>query len=116
VRKYVFAGVVVAGMWCVGAFLSTPASAGYYCGRSHRAVMVVVPRPHSHWHHRRYDRRAFFGGTFYRPRVLGWRSWGDPRWGWRSNWRRGDDWRWRRNWYSDRRWQQNWRRDWGWRR
>lgn len=110
VHKAVFVGVAVAGMSFAGAFVSIPASAGHYCGPRHRAVIVVVPRTHSHWHHRRYDRRAFYGGAFYGPRVLAWRSWGDPRWGWR------DDWRWRRNWYSDRRWQRDWRRDWGWAR
>lgn len=106
-RNPVFAGVAVAGVLSAGVFVSTPASAGCRCDPRRTATIIVVPRPHGHWHHR----QPFYGEPFYRQRVLAWQSWGPPpRWGWRS------DWRWRGQWHDDWRWRRGWRGDWGWRR
>lgn len=100
-RAYILAGVSAVGILAATAALTSPASAGGFCGsRYYYGGGGYAPRSYGYTYYRWYAGPSYYyGGAYYAPRVAGWR-WRESRWGWRSNWR----------------WQRDWRRDWAWRR
>jgi len=100
VRKSLKWGVAVVGGFCACTSLSASASAGDYCGTRYYDGARYAPRADSYRFYRPAGRVGYYGGDYYRPRVLAWRTWGDPRWGPRSDWS----------------WQRQWRREYGWSR
>jgi hypothetical protein len=77
-RKSLLVGVVVTGTMGASLYLSVPASAWFDCGARTSTARAYSYAPGTY-------RSYYYGGSYYRPRVLGYRTWGwsGRRWGWR---------------------------------
>jgi hypothetical protein len=104
VHKHTLVGVALVGAIYINIQATAPASAGW-CDCGYRSYGYCGPRAYSRMYsyayapllYRDYRPAYFYGASFYRPRVWGWRSWGGRHWGWG-----GRAWGWRGGW--GRRW------------
>ena len=76
-RKALLVGVIVTGTTGASFYLSVPASAWFDCGArtSTARAYSYAPGTYRSYAPRTY-RSYYYGGSYYRPRVLGYRSWG----------------------------------------
>ncbi len=110
VRRQTLVGLALVGAIYTNIPATTPASAGW-CDCGYRAYDYFAPRVYSRMYsyaytpllYRDYRPAYFYGASFYRPRVWGWRSWGGQHWGWSGR----RHWGWRGGW-SGRHWGRRW--------